>query len=69
MVFKDLKKIYGIEKQRRIKSMKCKNNNPLAKSIKTVLDATLRVSANSTSCCVVHQPKAPKKLETFQKFK
>lgn len=49
--------------------MKCKNNNPLAKSIKTVLDATLRVSANSTSCCVVHQPKAPKKLETFQKFK
>ena len=34
-----------------------------------VLDATLRVSANSTSCCVVHQPKAPKKLETFQKFK
>ncbi len=49
--------------------MKCKNNSPLAKAIKTVLDATLRVSANSTSCCVVHQPKAPKKLETFQKFK
>lgn len=50
--------------------MKCeRNNNPLAKTVKSVLDATLRVSANSTSCCVVHQPKAPKKLEAFQKIK
>lgn len=46
-----------------------RNNNPLTKPIKSVLDATLRVSANSTSCCLVHQPKVPKKLADFQKIK
>ena len=49
--------------------MKRENKNPLAKTVKAALDATLRMSANSTACCVVHQPKAPKKLEAFQKIK
>ena len=49
--------------------MKRENKNLLAKTVKSALDATLRMSANSTSCCVVHQPKVPKKLEIFQKFK
>lgn len=49
--------------------MKHENKNLLAKTVKSTLDATLRINANSTSCCVVHQPKAPKKLEAFQKIK
>lgn len=61
--------IYGGEKTRRTKPMKRENKNPLAKTVKSALDATLRMSANSTACCVVHQPKAPKKLEAFQKIK
>lgn len=50
--------------------MKHENNNTLlAKTVKSALDATLRMSANSASCCIFHQPKAPKKLEAFQKIK
>lgn len=49
--------------------MKRENKNPLSKTVKAALDATLRMSANSTACCVVHQPKAPKKLEAFKKIK
>ena len=49
--------------------MKHENKSLLAKAVKTTLDTTLRMSANSTSCCVVYQPKAPKKLDLFQKDK
>lgn len=49
--------------------MKNEKKNPLAKNVRTVLDATLRMSANTTSCCVVYQPTSPKKLEMFRKFK
>lgn len=49
--------------------MKLKNNNSLAKTVKFALDATLRMNANSASCCVVHQPKAPKKLDALRKIK
>lgn len=68
-IFKGKKIIYGVKKARRTKTMKHENNNPLAKAVKSALDATLRMSANSTSCCVVHQPKAPKKLDAFRKIK
>ena len=34
-----------------------------------VLDAVLRAEANSTSCLVVYQPKAPKDLARFRKEK
>lgn len=49
--------------------MKHEKNNLLTKTVKTVLDTALHMSANSTSCCVVHQPKAPKQLEAFRKMK
>lgn len=49
--------------------MKRENKNPLSKTVKAALDATLRMSANSTACFVAHQPKVPKKLEAFKKIK
>lgn len=48
---------------------KKKSTNLLEKSMSKVLDATLRVNANSTSCMLIHEPKAPKGLEKFKKVK
>lgn len=45
-----------------------KSTNPLSKPLKKLLNATLSLSANSTSCCVVYEPKAPKKLDSFKKL-
>lgn len=67
-ICKDAEIIY-VEKTRRTNPVKRENKNPLSKTVKAALDATLRMSANSTACCVVHQPKAPKKLEAFKKIK
>ena len=38
-----------------------------AKGVAAALDTVLRADANSTSCIVVYQPKAPKGTGTLQK--
>lgn len=58
-----------LKKTRRTNPVKRENKNPLSKTVKAALDATLRMSANSTACFVAHQPKVPKKLEAFKKNK
>lgn len=48
-------------------------NNKISKNVakKTamVLDTFLRADANSASCCIVYQPKAPKELEKYRRTK
>lgn len=39
----------------------------VSKKIVEVLDSVLKMEANSTSCCLVYQPKEPKKLEKFKR--
>lgn len=49
-----------------------KNNQILkstAKGIKSVLNMTLRSEANSTSCIIMYEPKAPKELVKFRRNK
>lgn len=41
----------------------------IAKTTVSTLDKFLKVDANSTSCCIVYQPKAPKELEKFRRNK
>lgn len=41
----------------------------IAKTVASILDSVLKTEANSTSCCVIYQPKAPKELERFKKKK
>ena len=41
----------------------------IAKKTVAVLDAFLTVDANSSSCCIVYQPKAPKELERYRSKK
>ena len=41
--------------------------NGIAKSVASVLKTSLRVEANTTSCILVYQPKAPKELSRFKK--
>ena len=48
--------------------MKGSKNKP-AKLMAKALNGVLRADANSTSCFIVHQPKAPKSLERFRKSK
>ncbi len=40
-----------------------------AKGVAAALDTVLRADANSTSCIVVYQPKAPKELARYKKSK
>ena len=44
-----------------------KNNltKKVAKKTAKVLDSFLSMDANSASCCIVYQPKAPKELERY----
>lgn len=42
---------------------------PTAKVVANTLNKMLKVDANSTSCVVLHQPKAPKALERFKSKK
>lgn len=49
--------------------MKGKIAKSVAKRTASVLNAVLRADANSTSCCIVYQPKAPKELERFRRTK
>lgn len=46
-----------------------KNSKKVSKYVTSILEATLRFEANSTSCIVAFQPKAPKSLEKFRKLK
>ena len=41
----------------------------LAGAVSSCLMAVLFVSANTNSCMVIHQPKAPKTLSKFSKIK
>ncbi|WP_251390342.1 cyclic lactone autoinducer peptide [Mediterraneibacter agrestimuris] len=43
--------------------------NNVAKGVGKVLNNVLKIEANTTSCVVVYQPKAPKKLEELRKEK
>lgn len=49
--------------------MKDKWKKSVAKKTVSALDTFLRVDANSASCCIVHQPKAPKELARYRKLK
>ncbi len=40
-----------------------------AKGVASALESLLRVDANSTSCGIVYQPKAPKELARYRKSK
>jgi len=56
-------------KERRIIAMKKNVKNPVAKGVKEILDIVLKTEANSTSCAILYQPKAPKELEKFRRNK
>lgn len=49
--------------------MKGKMSKDIAKKTVKLLDAYLRADANSASCCIVYQPKAPKELENYRRKK
>ena len=49
--------------------MKKKITKDVAKKTAAILDSFLRMDANSASCCIAFQPKAPKELERFRKKK
>lgn len=44
-------------------------SNKMKNGIKKVLSVALKSNANSSGCFVIYQPKAPKGLEKFKKFK
>lgn len=41
----------------------------VAKGMKTVLDGVLRTEANTASCAIMYQPKAPKELTKYRRNK
>lgn len=41
----------------------------VSKCVTSILEKTLRLEANSTSCMVAFQPKTPEGLEKFRKSK
>lgn len=41
----------------------------VAKMVKNSLDTVLRTEANTASCVIAYQPKAPKELSAFRKEK
>lgn len=47
--------------------MKDKLSKSIAKGTSKLLNAFLRADANSASCYIMYQPKAPKELEKFRK--
>ncbi len=44
-----------------------KISEKVAKQVSKTLNSVLKVEANSTSCVVVYQPKAPKQLDKFRR--
>lgn len=49
--------------------MKKNLSKSVAKKTVAVLNSFLRVDANSASCCIVYQPKAPKEVAKFRRTK
>lgn len=49
--------------------MKNKITKSVSKGTVSVLNTFLRADANSASCCMIYQPKAPKELERFRRTK
>ncbi|MBQ2407240.1 MAG: cyclic lactone autoinducer peptide [Lachnospiraceae bacterium] len=49
--------------------MKDKVSKMVAKGAVSVLNAFLRADANSASCIISYQPKAPKELARFKRVK
>lgn len=49
--------------------MKSKVSKKVAKGTVSVLNTLLRADANSTSCILAYQPKAPKELARYKKTK
>lgn len=44
-------------------------SKPIAKGVASALNTLLRVDANSASCVIAYQPKAPKELARFRSTK
>lgn len=44
-------------------------SNKMKSGIKKGLSVALKSNANSSGCFVIYQPKAPKSLDKFKKFK
>ncbi len=40
----------------------------MAKGVKMALDMVLHTEANSTSCCLLYQPKAPEGLRKYRRM-
>ena len=49
--------------------MKNKISKSVAKKTTAILDTFLCADANSASCCIVYQPKAPKELARYRRTK
>lgn len=49
--------------------MKDRMTKSISKGMVSVLNTFLRTDANSASCCMIYQPKAPKELERFRRTK
>ncbi|MCH5258802.1 MAG: cyclic lactone autoinducer peptide [Lachnospiraceae bacterium] len=41
----------------------------IAKGVASILSVTLHAEANSTSCMIIYQPKAPKELSKYRRAK
>ncbi len=48
---------------------RCFLKNNKAKKVVKILDAVLKLEANTVSCIWAYEPKAPKELERFKKTK
>ena len=55
--------------ERREVIMKKEVTKSVAKGMKAALDVVLRTEANTASCLIMYQPKAPKELERYRKTK
>lgn len=49
------------------RTMKAQTGQKLAKGAARLLEAVLRMEANSASCGIIYQPKAPEELERYRK--
>ena len=49
--------------------MKKEVTNSVAKGMKAALDVVLRTEANTASCLIMYQPKAPKELMNYRRNK
>ena len=50
-------------------SKKQKKTNYIAKSMAKLLESAIKADANSTSCMIAYQPKAPTGLDRYKKNK